>query len=252
MRSFFRPASAPEWLGDVLASIRAALSDIWPTPVRLSDYTTAMLPPAADWKQGVAYDSTTGTPKYSDGTSWLAISPMSPQDKTRLDAAFTRYHSLLDCSSSHTAARIAGTYGMAQGQPLAISGTGTLYALNTIHIAAADYPVAGTLAPKLRIRASLYVNDVAPTGNFTFALHPITRPATSGGAGLLIYTIGAAVAGSATTVIAAPAADSSSVVVSADFALPADGHYVIGVVTTATVAASSHLHMSALLQMRYA
>jgi hypothetical protein len=40
--------------------------------------------------------------------------------------------------------------------------------------------------------------------------------------------------------------------VSADFALPADGHYVIGVVTTATVAASSHVHMSASLQLRNA
>lgn len=38
----------------------------------------------------------------------------------------------------------------------------------------------------------------------------------------------------------------------ADFALPADGLYVIGVVTTATVAASSHVHLNAQLQMRNA
>ncbi len=177
---------------------------------------------------------------------------MSAQDKARLDANFTFYRSLLDCSGSHIAARVAGTYGMGQGQPIAISGTGTLYPLNTIYIAAADYPSVGTLAAKLRIRAALYVNDVAPTGNFTFALYPVTRPATSGGAGLVIFTLGSAVTGSAATIITAPAADSSNVVVGSDFALPADGHYVIGVLTTATVAASSHLHMSALLQMRYA
>lgn len=161
------------------------------------------------------------------------------------------YRSLLDCSGSHIAARVAGTYGFAQSQPLAITGTGILYPLNTIYIAGADYPTLDGVAPKLRVRAQLYVNDVAPTGNFTFGLHPITRPAVSGGAGLVIYTIGAAVAGS-TAAINTPAADSSNFAVGADFAVPADGHYVLGVVTTATVAASSHLHMSAILQMRNA
>jgi hypothetical protein len=32
--------------------------------------------------------------------------------------------------------------------------------------------------------------------------------------------------------------------------VPADGYYVIGVVTTATVAASSHLHLNAQLELR--
>src|SRR4051794_3083736 len=90
------------------------------------------------------------------------------------------YRSLLDCSGSHIAARVAGTYGLGQGDPLAISGTGILYPLNTIKIASADYPTIGALAMKLRLRAQLYTNDVAPTGNFTVGLHPITRPATSG------------------------------------------------------------------------
>lgn len=161
------------------------------------------------------------------------------------------YRTLLDCTGSHIAARVAGTYGMGQGQPLAISGTGTLYALNSIYIAAADYPGFNGLSPKLRIRAQLYTNDVAPTGNYTIGLHPITRPATSGGAGLCIYTIGAAVAGSACA-FTAPAADSLLSAVGTDFALPADGHYVIGVVTTATVATSAHVHLSAQLQTRNA
>lgn len=161
------------------------------------------------------------------------------------------YRTLLDSSGSHVAARVAGTYGFAQSQPLAISGTGTLYPLNTIYIDDADYPTLDGVAPKLRVRAQLYVNDVAPTGNFTVALHPITRPASSGGAGVLIYTIGAAVASSGVTVNT-PAADSSNQLVGSDFALPADGHYVLGLVTTATVAASSLVHISAKLQMRNA
>lgn len=161
------------------------------------------------------------------------------------------YRVILDSSGSHIAGRVAGTYGIAQGQPLAITGTGTLYALNLIHINPADYPQIGTLGAKLRLKIVLAVNDVAPTGNFTFGLHPVSRPSTSGGAGLCIYTIGAAVAGSTVT-RSTPAADSINVDVGADFALPAAGFYVIGMVSTATVATSSHLHISAALQHRNA
>ena len=168
-----------------------------------------------------------------------------------LAAPNATYRVLLDSSGSHIAARVAGTYGLAQAQPAAISGTGTLYPLNVIYIDAADYPTVGGLATKLRVRATLAVNDVAPTGNYTFGLHPVTRPATSGGAGLVIYTIGAAVAGS-TVAINTPAADSHNNAASADFALPANGFYVLGFVSTATVATSSHLHISMALQQRNA
>lgn len=162
------------------------------------------------------------------------------------------YRSLLDCTASHTAARAAGTYWFGQGNPAGITGVGTLYAPNLIYIDAADYPTLNGVAPKLRIRAQIYVNDVAPTGNYTIGLYPVTRPATSGAAGLAIFTMGAVVAGSAPAALVAPAADSANVLVGADFALPATGHYVLGMVTTAAVAASSHLHISAILQMRNA
>lgn len=171
-----------------------------------------------------------------------AVAPLVPN---------ASYRVLLDSTGSHIAARVAGTYGLSQGQPAAISGTGTLYALNVIYIDSADYPTVGGLAAKLRVRATLAVNDVAPTGNYTFGLHPVTRPATSGGAGLCIYTIGSAVAGS-TVAINAPAADSHTSAASADFSLPANGFYVLGFVSTATVATSSHLHISMALQHRNA
>jgi hypothetical protein len=162
------------------------------------------------------------------------------------------YRTILDCTGSHTAAKVAGTYAMGQGDPLAVSGTGTLYPINIISIKAADYPTVNGLAPKLRIRGQIAVNDVAPTGNFTFGLYPVTRPATSGGAALCIYTLGTVVTGSNGATVSAPAADSHSDLVGSDFALPADGLYCIGVVTTATVATSSHLHLSATLQLRNA
>jgi len=160
------------------------------------------------------------------------------------------YRTILDSSGSITAAKVAGTYALAQGDPLAVSGTGTLYPINTIYIAAADFPTLNTIAPKLRIRAQLYTNDVSPTGNFTIGLYPITRPGTSGGAGLCIFTLGTVVPGSNGATFTTPAADGLLNAVSSDFSLPSDGHYVLGIVTTSTIAVSSHIQISACLQMR--
>lgn len=162
------------------------------------------------------------------------------------------YRTILESAGSHIAGRVAGTYAIPMGEALAISGTGTLYPINTIYIVAADYPTVNGLAAKLRIRAQLFTNDVAPTGNYTIGLYPVTRPATSGGAGVCIYTLGTVVAGSNGATVTAPAADLPGQAVGADFAMPTDGHYVLGVVTTATVAVAALVHVVAKLQMRNA
>jgi hypothetical protein len=159
------------------------------------------------------------------------------------------YRTLLDSSGSHSAAKTANTYGLGQGDIAAVTGTGTLYPLNTIYIAAADYPTIDGKVSKLRVRAVIECNDVAPfTGTFKVGLHPVTRPATSGGAGLCIYTIGSPVTNSQGT-LTNPAADSQNAIVSADFDLPADGFYVLAMVTSGTMATSSHIHISASLQI---
>lgn len=171
---------------------------------------------------------------------------------TRYSGISGIYRMVLQAAGSHIAAKVAGTYAIPLADPLAVSGTGTLYAPAIIRIDSADYPTIDSLAPKFRIKWSLMVNDVAPTGNFTIGLYPITRPATSGGAGLNIYTMGTVVSGSNGSTFTTPAADSMNTGTSADFALPADGYYVLGVVTTATVATSSHLHINAQLQVHNA
>ena len=206
---------------------------------------------ALDLKANLASPTLTGTPAAPTAAAGTNTTQIATTAYAMAAAPNASYRTILDSSGSHIAGKVAGTYGMAQSQPLAVSGTGTLYPLNTIYIAAADFPTVNGLAPKLRVRANLYCNDVAPTGNFTVGLHPVTRPGTSGGAGLCIYTIGAAVGGS-TAVVNTPAADSMNALAGADFALPADGHYVLAVVTTATVATSAHVHVSASLQMRNA
>lgn len=162
------------------------------------------------------------------------------------------YRTLMVSSSSHIAGVTAGTHSMDAGSPGTKTGVGVLIPPQIINIVAADYPSVGGVAPVLRIRASLNVNDVAPTGNYTFGLFPITRPGVSGGAGVCIYTLGAVVPGSNGATFTAPAADGSLSAVSVDFALPADGQYVLGYVTTATVANNSLVHLVAHLQMRNA
>ncbi len=162
------------------------------------------------------------------------------------------YRTILTTSASHIAGRTANKYALCYGNPAAVTGVGTLYAWGVIQLVAADYPSVNGFAPKLRIRAQLFTNDVAPTGNYTFGLYPITRPATSGGAGLCIYTIGTVIAGSDGATFTTPAADLLGSAVGSDFTFPADGPYIIGVVTTATVAANGLVHMNAHLQIRNA
>lgn len=130
-------------------------------------------------------------------------------------------------------------------------GSGSAQAPATIIINSADYPSVNGRVPVLRIRASLFVNDAAPTGNFTFGLYPLSTPGTSGGAGLRIWTIGTVTSGSDGATVSAPAADSENLLVGSDFALPANGIYAICVLTTGTIATSSFVEMSASLQIAY-
>jgi hypothetical protein len=214
--------------------------------------TTAFATTADNLKANLAGPTFTGVPAAPTPAVGTNTTQISTTAYVVAAVPNSSYRTILTGSGSHTAAKVAGTYGMADGDPLAVSGTGTLYPLKTINLVAADFPPVNGLAPKLRLRAQLYTNDVAPTGNFTFGLYPITRPATSGGAGLCIYTLGTVVSGSNGATFTAPAADGLLAAVGADFAFPSDGHYVIGVVTTATVATSAHVHVNASLQMRNA
>lgn len=157
-------------------------------------------------------------------------------------------------AGSHIAAKAAGNYIFPPaGGVMAVGGTGTLYPQQVFYLTAADFPTINGIATKLRIKGSVFCNDVAPfTGTFTFGLHPITRPATSGGAGLCIYTVGTVVAGSNGAVVTNAAADSSNNAIGADFAIPADGWYALVCVTSATMATSAHTHITCELQMRNA
>lgn len=160
------------------------------------------------------------------------------------------YRVVDSASGSHIATKGAGTYMLPGGDPLAVSGTGVLYPIVLIPIYAADYPSINGIAAKFKLRAIVSVNATAPTGNFTVGLYPVTSG--GGAAGLKIYSTGTLVSGSACPTVTTPAANSMNVVVGSDFAIPADGVYCIAVVTTATVATSSLVHINSILLMRNA
>lgn len=155
-------------------------------------------------------------------------------------------------SHSNATAKPAGTYMLGYGDLSAVAGTGTVYPVGLIGIYAADYPSVDGMTAKLRIRAQVNCNDTAPTGNYTFGLYPVTRPTVTGATNILnTYTLGTVVAGSDGATVSAPAADSQNSLVSSTFDLPADGQYVIAVVTTANPALNALVHLNAQLQYHY-
>jgi hypothetical protein len=111
----------------------------------------------------------------------------------------------------------------------------------------AAYTVSG-LAAKLRVVASTAVSTVTPAASFTYGLHPVS--AVSGGTGLLIVTLGAAVAGS-TVVRTTPAAGAAYQDASADFAVPSAGVYALGVNISAPLATNAAVAASARLEVHH-
>jgi len=171
---------------------------------------------------------------------------------TYINTTMSRYTTLVFGGILLGTATAAGTF-LITGQlntavksnTTAAGGVGIAY----INIVAADYPAINGLNPKLRIRASLSTNNIAPTGGYTFGLYPVR--VTGGTATNITFSAGTVVSGSQTTSIIAPASGTTTNVVGSDFALPTDGLYVIGLVTTATTAANSVTSTVSYLQMRY-
>lgn len=211
--------------------------------------TTVTLPGTTGTLALLASPTFTGVPAAPTAATGTNTTQLATTAFVEAAVPNASYRTIAEASGSHTAAKVTGTYLLGDGDPVAISGTGTLYPVKVIHIAAADWPTVDGKTTKLKLKVNLSVNDVAPGGNITFGLYPITRPATSGGVGVDIYTAGTVVA-SSTVLFTAPAADALLTGSSADIALPTDGFYAIGVVNAATIAASSHLHMAAYLMMR--
>lgn len=156
---------------------------------------------------------------------------------------------ILQGAGSITDGVAAGTYGLVStGGAAVVNGGNFATPPVAIYIDSADFPVVNGLSPKLALRAECNANNVAPGVNFTIGLYPITRPTSSGGAGVLVYDYGTVVSGS-TNLFTTPAADFQGRSNVSPFDLPANGWYAIGVVNSGTVAANSHVHFNVHLQI---
>lgn len=147
---------------------------------------------------------------------------------------------------------VAGTYWSSIQSGSTIVASGGTNALGPVGfmLQAADFAVTGKTTT-LRVNAHLVVNATGPGTTLTFGLHPVS--AVGGGAGLVSYTLGAAVAGS-TIAFASPSASTGTQGSSAGFAISALGAsttYVFGCVLSGTTAANSVTPTSLSLQMRH-
>jgi len=161
----------------------------------------------------------------------------------------SRRQTILQGAGSITDGVVLGTYGLVSTGGAVIADGGNFAAPPVlIYIDSADFPVVNGLSPKLFLRAECNANNVAPVASFTLGLYPVTRPASSGGAGVLIYDYGTVVVDS-TCAFTTPAADSQARNQSNSFDLPANGWYAVGLENSATLAANSHVHFNVHLQL---
>jgi hypothetical protein len=150
----------------------------------------------------------------------------------------------------YAAGVVVGHYYVAQNSQLVADNASQGNALSLLSLAASDSAVAGRIA-RFRVRLIVVTNAAAPTSTIAGGLYPVGA-AVAGGAGAVgVDLTQASVLGQAT--VTAPTA--TTVVppaVGAEFALPADGVYTLGVQTTvATAAANSFTHLSLFLERRY-
>jgi hypothetical protein len=167
----------------------------------------------------------------------------------RQAAGLSKYQTLLQANSYLVAAAAAGTYIVNNNVAIA-SGTGTLIAPPLVYLDSADYPTIDGLAPKLRLRVTTSVNNVAASGTFKFALYPVTSGA--GAANLKIWSVGTSATGSVVGTVSAPAASSTTTLTGSDFSFPSNGMYCIGLVTTGVIPTSSEVQFHANLQLHNA
>lgn len=136
---------------------------------------------------------------------------------------------------------VAGTYYFSDGNPLTVSGGANVPQIIYIN---SGYAVSSKTT-KLRLTGWLASNATAPGITFTFGLYPVT---VAGSADVLTATLGTVVTGS-TIAMTTPSASTVTPAVGADFTLPATGAYVLGVVTSGTLANNCAYGIGATLEM---
>jgi hypothetical protein len=158
------------------------------------------------------------------------------------------YRRLVSLAAQIASAVAAATRLLGEGTGGSATGSSTTNWPVLVPIFAADYAVSGKTT-KLRLRVAVQTNNVAPAATFTFGLYPITGAGGASSAGNST-TLGTVVTGS-TKAITTPAASSLVVDVTADFDLPTDGWYGVGIVQSAVIATGASVIVTAHLDLHH-
>lgn len=186
---------------------------------------------------------------FTNGGSLLAADLNSIQDD--YESAFASYKSgTIERAGSGTPALALGTYVIPSGNgvqqlavlPVSVAGYRPFY------LDPADFSAAPRLN-KLRLRAQLFTNAVAPGTVWTVGLQPVLTFGGASGAEPTVASITSTVTGSS-VVFTLPGANTATQQNSGDFTAPAAGFYVLTVVNSAGSAANSVVAVRAALQVR--
>lgn len=128
------------------------------------------------------------------------------------------------------------------------STASTIAATSTFAINTTELAVSG-LTTKLNLQVSCLTNATAVgTCTFTFGLYPVSG--TAGATDTSSVTLGAVTSGS-TVAFVNPSASTITTSTSGDFTCPSTGHYVLGLLNSATPSADSFASFSCILRYRH-
>lgn len=192
---------------------------------------------------------------FADGPGNTASGAQVSQNFTDLvnevivvNGALTSYQHVHRFVAQITSGAAAGTYilstaaAIANGSITAADPSVTLF-----YIDPADWNVSGRTT-KLRIRAGVGTNAVAPGVTFTVGLYPVSTLTGSSGAAPTL-ALGPVITGSQAAV-ATPGAGGGTWVLGADFNCPTAGAYALAVLTSGTTAVNALEYVWGFLQMR--
>jgi hypothetical protein len=175
----------------------------------------------------------------TEGLADAAVTGVKLASAVDPSGAYTSAKPIFRTSSTSVGAAAAATYPM-RIDAGALGALPQVAAPSAVYLDPTHWTASGRTV-RYQLRGAVITNATAPTATYAFALFPV---ATWGGTTTnppTIATIGAAVTGSTTANIVAPALGGPATPVSIDFDAPAVGWYVIGVVQTGAAAAGANV-----------
>jgi hypothetical protein len=156
------------------------------------------------------------------------------------------YRVVTEGTGSHTSGQTSGVYALTMGGSVMIkSPSGTTYPWHLFRIDSSDFASINGSTVQFRLKTTVVVNGINPTGTYTVGLYPSTNDSPSVPAIRLAF--GTVVSGSTTAIN--PIGGDMTVTYGSPFSLPANGFYTLAVSTSNTVAANSHVWIYVELQV---